>query len=320
MLNSLFNRSITWNFRSSFLGKWGLGALVGMSLGGWVNPGIAADAVWMTQAETGAKAALCPDPVLSRLVRHRVANGETLETIAAQYDLLSATILGFNPTIQGGRVRPGQELVIPPYNGIRVQVSPGQTWAQVAQAYNRQADLLFEVNGCVSTVPTEIFVPGVNWFPGLSTVASASSPTQTRPSPLQGYPLPELAEVVVNYGWQPAPDRDEVVFNTGVALATAAETPVLAVGGGTVAFAGVDTVYGNLVVVNHADGLQTRYANLAQMDVAVGQAVRQGDRLGRVASREGQTDSFLFFEVRLNSALGWVAQNPHELVPTMALR
>jgi murein DD-endopeptidase MepM/ murein hydrolase activator NlpD len=320
MLNALFYRSIPWICRRSFLGKWGLGVLVGISLGSWVNPGMAADAVWMTQAETGAKAELCPDPVLSRLVRHRVANGETLETIAAQHGLLSATILGFNPSIQGGRVSPGQDLVIPPYNGIRVRVAPGQTWAQVAQAYNRQADLLFEINGCVSTVPTEIFVPGVNWFPGLSTVASANSSVQTRPSPLQGYPLPERAEVVVNYGWQPDPDRDEVVFNTGVALAAAAETSVLAVGAGTVAFAGVDAVYGNLVVVNHADGLQTRYANLAQMDVAVGQAVRQGDRLGRVAPREGQTTSFLFFEVRLNSAMGWVAQNPHELVPTMALR
>lgn len=302
---------------------WGL-ALVSLSVGGWVRPGFAAEPSWLAQTdaqtETAAGDSLCPVPALSRLVRHRVAAGETLATLATQYGLLGETILGFNPSIQGGQVRPGQELAIPPYNGIRVRVNPGQTWVQVAQAYNRPADLLFEINGCVSTVPREIFVPGVNWFPGVSTTASANPAPQARPSPLQGYPLPERAEVVVNFGWQTAPDRDEVVFNTGVALAATATTPVLAVGSGTVAFVGTDPVYGNLVVVNHADGLQTRYANLSDMAVSVGQTVSQGARLGRVAARNERPDSYLFFEVRLNSDLGWVAQNPHDLVPAMALR
>lgn len=316
----MVNRILPRWFHGVSLGRWGVLALVSAGMGSWGSPGMAADVTWIAQAPPSPDASLCPAPALSRLVRHRVAPEETLETIADQYNLLSATILGFNPSIQGGQVSLGQTLVVPPYNGIRVRVAPGQTWAQVAQAYNRPADLLFEVNGCVSTVPTEIFVPGVNWFPGVSTTASTNPTHQTRPSPLQGYPLPERAEVVMNYGWQPSPDRDEVVFNTGVALAAAATTPVLTVGSGTIAFAGIDDTYGNLVVVNHADGLQTRYANLAQMNVAVGQTVRQGDRLGQVAPTPGQSNSFLFFEVRLNSALGWVAQNPHDLVPAMALR
>ncbi|WP_198806355.1 M23 family metallopeptidase [Leptolyngbya sp. BL0902] len=301
------------------LGRWGVGVIAGLSVGLWGSPGPAAELSWIAQASSSADS-LCPAPALSRLGRHRVAAGETLETIAQRYGLLSTTIMGFNPAVQGGRVSVGQELVIPPYNGIRVRVSPGQTWAQVAQAYDRQADLLFEINGCVGTVPTEIFIPGINWFPGVSTAASTNNAPQSRPSPLQGYPLPERAEVVMNFGWQPAPDRDEVVFNTGVALAATAETPVLAVGSGTVAFVGTDPVYGNLIVVNHADGLQTRYANLTAMTVAVGQTVAQGARLGQVAPQDERPESYLFFEVRLNSALGWVAQNPHDLVPAMALR
>jgi murein DD-endopeptidase MepM/ murein hydrolase activator NlpD len=124
----------------------------------------------------------------------------------------------------------------------------------------------------------------------------------------------------MNYGWQPDPNQNKLVFNTGVALASRENSPALAVGAGTVAFAGVDQVYGNLVVVNHAQGLQTRYANLGQMNVTVGQTVRQGDRLGQVAASGNHGTPFLFFEVRLNSALGWVAQDPQDFVPAMALR
>ncbi|WP_228038350.1 M23 family metallopeptidase [Nodosilinea sp. LEGE 06152] len=291
---------------------WVPGLLAGLAIAGLAPLGMSPQAIAQTSA------AACPQPVLSRLTRHRVAPGETLTTIAQRYSLLPATIMGLNASTQGGTVSPGQELLIPPYNGIRASVTPGQTWEQVAQAYNSRADVLFEVNGCVGTVPTAIFVPGVNWFPGVRTTAAAA-PAE-RQSPLQGYPLPSRSQVIVNYGWQPDPAQGKLVFNTGVALASPVSTPVLAVGPGTVAFAGSDSVYGNLVVINHPQGLQTRYANLDALEVRAGQTVRQGDRLGPVAPRASDDESFVFFEVRLNSAMGWVAQDPQNFVPAMVLR
>ncbi len=281
------------------------------------NPGIAQTSA--PSATDGDGTNSCPEPALSRLSRHRVGAGETLESIAQQYNLIPATLQGFNPSIQGSTLTVGQELLIPPFNGIRVTVPQGQTWQDVAQAYNSRADVLFEVNGCVSAVPREVFVPGVNWFPGLQTVASASSKPPAAEALLGGYPLPNRTDIVVNYGWQPDPNQDELVFNTGIALTAAEDTPVLAVGSGTVAFAGNDQLYGNLVVVNHDRGLQTRYANLDAINVEVGQGIQQGTTLGRVGPASDE-DSFLFFEVRLNSDMGWVAQDPQDHVPSLALR
>ncbi|NJN29769.1 MAG: M23 family metallopeptidase [Synechococcales cyanobacterium RM1_1_8] len=102
------------------------------------------------------------------------------------------------------------------------------------------------------------------------------------------------------------------VFHGGVDLAAGVGDAVVAIGEGTVAFAGEQPDYGLLVVVNHAQGLQTRYAHLGAIAVQPGQVIGKGDRLGQV----GQTGTpslaqpHLHFEVRLNSPLGWIAQDP----------
>lgn len=263
--------------------------------------------------ESSDRASICPPSALSRMTRHRIVAGETLDAIAAQYDLIAPTLLRLNPSLQGS-LPVGTEILVPPFNGIVVTVASGQSWEQVAERYGSRADVLFEINGCQATVPGQVFVPGLNWL----TVGRTTSHSN---DPLQGYPLPEESDILSAYGWQPDLAAAELVFNTGVTLAAQPGTNVLAVGEGTVAFAGEDSIYGSLVVINHQQGLQTRYANLQSVVVAQGQSVRQGTPLGTVATDSGESDaSFLFFEVRLNSDLGWVAQDPQDYIPALAVR
>ncbi|MDJ0704553.1 MAG: M23 family metallopeptidase [Leptolyngbyaceae cyanobacterium MO_188.B28] len=291
-------------------------AAVGVGL--WMNPGTGEDA-YLRGVEL-AEASICPPPALSQLVNYTLETGDTLETVAQRYGVLPVTLQGMNPSLRQGDVPIGAEIVIPPFNGIQVDVQPGQTWRQVAEAYNVRADVLFEINGCQATVPPKIFIPGVNWFPGFTAAGTGADSPSPAPPRFQGYPLPETAPIVSNYGWHPHPSRDELVFNSGIALASAANTPVLAVDDGVVAFAGQQDGYGNLVVINHRQGLQTRYANLINLSVTVGQSVRQGIQLGVIAAGETSANSYLYFEVRSNSDLGWVARNPQEYIPALGLQ
>jgi murein DD-endopeptidase MepM/ murein hydrolase activator NlpD len=259
-----------------------------------------------------AQTNLCPDSALSRLARHTIAPGETLESIAQRYNLIPATLQGFNPALRSGNAPAGTEILIPPYNGVQVNAPAGTTWRQLAQSYGVRADALFEVNGCQETVPSVVFVPGVNWSPAASVGPSPSAPAPAN-NPLSGYPLPAIAEVLTSYGWQLNPSTNEFIFESGVNLQAEVGTPVLAVGTGTVAFAGADDRYGNLVVVNHSEGLQTRYAQLGDITVQAGQQITAGTSLGTVGAYAAP--AFLHFEVRSNSNLGWVAQDPGSYIP-----
>lgn len=276
----------------------------------------------LTLDSAGAIAQTCPTPAaLSRLTRHTVAPGETLQSIAQKYNLLPATLMGFNPSLQDGQASVGSQIVVPPFNGIRVAVPAGQTWRDVAKTYKIRPDILFEVNGCQRS-PQIVFIPGVNWSP-------AGSPSQRLPAEtgqlLSALPLPAGAtplRPLLGYGYSLPPGASQVVFHSGIDLAAPVGTSVLAVGNGTVAFAGTQGPYGNLVVINHAEGLQTRYAQLGKINVKVGQAVNKGQTIGTVGTsgRPSSTEPHLHFELRSRSNLGWVAENPDRVLQRSAPR
>lgn len=267
----------------------------------------------IASAQTQPTAA-CSPPALARLTRHTIAPGETLVSLSQRYNLIPATLMGFNPILRNGNAPVGREIVVPPYNGIRVEVPSGTSWRDLAATYGVRADVLFEVNGCQG-VPRIAFIPGVNWSPnGIERVAPPSAAEAPPVSVISGYPLPEVASVMTGYGWQVVAGTEDVYFHSGVDLAAAEGTPVLAVGDGIVAFAAEQGAYGKLVVINHQQGLQTRYAQMSEMHVQVGQAVRAGDRIGSSGMTGRATVPHLHFEVRSNSDLGWVAQNPSEYV------
>ncbi len=83
-------------------------------------------------------------------------------------------------------------------------------------------------------------------------------------------------------------------------------TPVVVAADGVVLSAAYHPEFGNLIDVDHGDGLVSRYAHLSRMDVRAGQLIKRGELIGAVGTTGRSTGSHLHFEVRM---LG-VAQNP----------
>lgn len=88
--------------------------------------------------------------------------------------------------------------------------------------------------------------------------------------------------------------------HTGLDIATSMGTGVVAASGGTVVFAAYSGGYGNIIKIDHGNGVQTWYAHLSAIYVAPGQAVGQGTLIGAVGSTGNSTGPHLHLEIRIN--------------------
>lgn len=103
------------------------------------------------------------------------------------------------------------------------------------------------------------------------------------------------------YGWREDPFNDgSYKFHSGIDISNSIGTPVYAAGGGTVEFAGWISGYGNCLIVNHGNGIKTRYAHLSKMLVSEGDSVRKTDKIALMGMTGRVTGPHLHFEVIVN--------------------
>jgi murein DD-endopeptidase MepM/ murein hydrolase activator NlpD len=114
-----------------------------------------------------------------------------------------------------------------------------------------------------------------------------------------GFAPPVIGKVSSGFGWRNVSVNGNR-YHAGIDLAAPLGTPVRAARTGIVTRAGWWGTYGNVVTLDHGDGTETRYAHLSTVLVRVGQALRQGDVLGRVGSTGASTGPHLHFEVRFD--------------------
>lgn len=86
----------------------------------------------------------------------------------------------------------------------------------------------------------------------------------------------------------------------GLDFAADKGTSIFAVAAGTVTYAGYDSDYGYNIIINHGNGIETRYAHASALCVSKGASVSQGDMIATVGNTGRSTGNHLHFEVIVN--------------------
>ena len=111
--------------------------------------------------------------------------------------------------------------------------------------------------------------------------------------PIESYPY-----LSSSYGWRRNPFNGQMSMHEGLDFSAPHGTPIRSAAGGVVRTVTVHRGYGNMVEIDHGEGLMTRYAHAKVILVKEGEVVTRGQLIARVGSTGLSTGPHLHFEVR----------------------
>jgi len=114
-------------------------------------------------------------------------------------------------------------------------------------------------------------------------------------------PLPN-ALITSGFGARLDPFLGRPAMHTGIDFRAALGSQARATAGGTVITAAYTGGYGNMVEIDHGNGITTRYGHLSEIDVTVGQVVAKDQVIGQTGSTGRSTGPHLHYEVRVDGA------------------
>lgn len=238
------------------------------------------------------------------IIDYTVQDGDTVSSIADKFGISSDTILWQNKLTDGDSIKIGEDLQILPVTGVAHTVQKGDTVETIAKKYglpSAEAIVEFPFNSFTNDETFElaigqtVIVPnGV--MPNSGSNSAAAIAVQITPN----------AGTVVASGQFVWPTQGVITqgfywYHPGVDIANNAEPNILAADSGTIVRVGWDnTGYGNMVLIDHGNGLETLYGHMSAFYVTLGQTVRRGDAIGRMGSTGHSTGPHLHFEIHQN--------------------
>ena len=225
-----------------------------------------------------------------------VRGGDSLSGIAKIFGVSINTIVWAND-IKGGKINPGQNLIILPISGVQHKVIKGDTLASLAKKYKADLSEIAQFNGLsldsgINVGDTVIIPDGV--------VVASSPKSATSNKLVRGAGGPSYNGYYLRPVLGGRKSQGLHGYN-GVDLAAPNGSPLLAAADGKVIISknyGWNGGYGNYIVINHSNGTQTLYAHLSKNLVFEGYSVVRGQVMGNVGSTGKSTGSHVHFEVR----------------------
>ena len=272
------------------------------------------------------------------VIEYTVETGDSIFIIADKFGLKPTTILfGNYETLKDSPdlLKVGQKLKILPVDGTYYEWQGTENFVKVAEVFgvdpetiinypgnHLDPDAIGDLNNPNIPAFTWLIVPGgrrefTSWTAPAQLVLSNPSVHVWGQGVCSG-----ISYVQVGYGTFVYPTIEHWLSGTpflpeikhfAVDFAGSLGNAIYATDAGTVVYAGWnDYGYGNLIILDHGNGWESRYAHLSQVNVSCGQNVGQGDVIGLMGSTGNSSGPHLHFEL-MNSTLGKV--NPLDFLP-----
>lgn len=287
-------------------------------------------------ANANNTASAAPSGARYEFTTYEVKTGDSVYSIAESFGLKPASLLWTNyETLLDNPafILPGQTLNIPPVDGVlwpwvkgnglnKFSENLGVTPEDIINwpGNNLSMDTIGDFVNPNIAEGTKIFVPGgkrefVDQFlvllqrgtPAESAIWGEGKCAITDLGPLgtNTYVWPTTETRISGYEWTPD------VGHYGIDIAGKTGNPIYTVDNGVVVYAGYSTWgYGNVVVVDHGNDLQTIYAHLDTISVTCNQSIYQGSTIGTMGSTGNSSGPHLHFEMRQGS----IRLNPHNYI------
>ncbi len=249
--------------------------------------------------------------VISKPSVYEVQHGDTVSGIAKKYSVSINTILWANNLTARSTLRLGQKLTILPVTGVLHTVKKGETLGAIAKQYGSDIDKILAANRVSSAsqirIGEELVIPDGQPPVVARTPAPAAPPRLGDVRDVFRPPAEAPAGTpVIGAGLVWPTDQKRInqyfkVRHPGLDINGNLQNVTYAVDDGIVTFSGWNSGgYGNMILIDHGNGMITRYAHHSKLYVKVGDQVTKGQVIGQIGSTGRSTGPHLHFEIYVN--------------------
>ncbi len=270
-----------------------------------------------------------PEKVLAKITEgqeavqiHKVAEGESFWTIARNNDLSVSELQALNPNIVPEKLQINQEVSLTKLEPLVSVVVTKEVTVEEVIAHETE----YKDNNSLLKGENKVVTEGADGKKAVTYEIKESNGAAIEKNVVNEVVITEPVTEVVSKGtasikissraanssgvlsWpksgkisSPYGTRSRG-FHSGIDITARTGDPIYASAGGKVVLSSWYYGYGNCIVVDHGNGMKTRYAHLSGYNCKVGDQVVRGQQIGRAGNTGNSTGPHLHFEVIINGS------------------